>query len=341
MSQGGEPPWHNTLKCIQHAASTAAFEELEAALEALLRGWANNPAAVLDVAALLLQIGHLSRVEELLIWCHQLNPQSHGPLLNLASLWLQTLRQEQSLALYRQLPPSSNYLMALAYQTDATANLALAEARAWFAEIQPQPPRLPPPPFKRLTDAPLRLGFLSADLCQHPVGLLLLPLVLALSGRSDLELFFYDNSLRSDWLSHILQAYGTWRSVVAAADPQVARQIQSDQLDVLIELGGHTARSRLAVLALRPAPLQLSWLGYWASTGMTTAVDGVLVDSLVVPPGSPEAASFCEPLLQMANGRWCYQPVPGCRKLLILHASAVAGLPSAVLTMPLNSAALC
>lgn len=310
MSQGLEPPWQAELERAQQAASTAAVGDHEAALEALLRAWGNNSVALLDVAVLLLQSGHLQRAEALLLWCHQLDPQSHRPLLNLANLWLQTLRQEKSLALLRQLPPSSNRLMALAYQEGCTAALALDEARTWFDVVLPQSVCVPLATPEKSANATLRIGFLSADLCQHPVGLFLLPLALALSARSDVDLVFYDNSSRSDWLTHSLQCCGAWRPVAAATDPQLAQQIQRDQLDVLLELGGHTARSRLAVLALRPAPVQLSWLGYWASTGSVTAVDAVLVDVLVVPPGSPEAASFCEPLLPLAQGRWCYRPVP-------------------------------
>ena len=57
-------------------------------------------------------------------------------------------------------------------------------------------------------------------------------------------------------------------------------------------------------------PRQFSWLGYWATTGLAEVLDGVLVDPLLVPPGSPEACSFVEPLLRLPQGRWCYRPVP-------------------------------
>ena len=93
-------------------------------------------------------------------------------------------------------------------------------------------------------------------------------------------------------------------------DHAVARQIQRDQIDVLVDLNGHTARSRLTVLAQRAAPVQLSWLGYWGTTGLAGYVDGILVDQKLMPADCPDRDSFCEPLLELPQGRWCYRPVP-------------------------------
>ncbi|WP_407702956.1 O-linked N-acetylglucosamine transferase, SPINDLY family protein [Thiorhodovibrio frisius] len=80
-----------------------------------------------------------------------------------------------------------------------------------------------------------------------------------------------------------------------------------------MDLSGHTAGSRLSVFAHRPAPVQLSWLGYFATTGLTT-LDAVLLDPWHAPEGTE--AQFVEPILRLPAGRWCYQPVPWAPKEL-------------------------
>lgn len=304
-----QPPWQPQLQGAQRAAAQANNLLFEACTDALLRRWGNHPQALLDLAAVLLQAGALSRCEALLHWCHQLEPHSQKPLLNLANLWLQTLRQAQALELYAQLEPSSNLLMALGYQEQQPAVATRQWAERW-AQLQCSPRS----PTSGLAQSPpsglLRLGFLSADFCQHPVGLFLLPLAEQLAAQPQIQLCFYDNSPRTDWLTECLQACGSWHRTQGHSDAQVADQIRADQLSVLIDLGGHTARSRLPVLLQRPAPVQLSWLGYWATTGLAGVVDGVLADPLVVPPASPEERSFSEPVLRFPQCRWCFRPVP-------------------------------
>lgn len=286
-------------------ANRAAFIHV---VEAVLRRWANRPEALLDLGALLLDTGNLQQCEQLMLWCHQLAPQSPLPLFNLANVWLQTLRQEQAIDLYSLLHQSSNLLMAFGYLPGRQAAEARALAERWAAEISTgcKPSTTPPQPSTGVR----RIGFLSADLCQHPVGLFLWPLAEELAGRAGIELFFYDNSPRHDWLTERLKACGRWRQVTSLHDAALAAAIRADQLSTLIDLGGHTARSRLAVVLQRPTARQLSWLGYWATTGLTDALDGVLVDKWVVPPQSPEEQSFCEPVLRLPEGRWCYRPVP-------------------------------
>jgi protein O-GlcNAc transferase len=300
------PIWHQELQGVKLAAAQRNDLLLEVCSQALLRGHGNQPDAVLDLAASLLQAGELHHSEALLLWCHQLKPHDPKPLRTLATIWLQTLRQPEALALYELLPPSVHHLMALAYQPGRSAHASRQLAEAWAQHQAPTAPSPTTPP----EQGALRLGFLSADLCQHPVGLFLWPLVEELAQSHQVQLFFYDNSPRSDWLTQHLQACGHWRLVHQLSDQQLADRVREDAVTVLIDLSGHTGGSRLTVLQHRPAPLQLSWLGYWATTGSAAAVDAVIADPLVVPLRSPEAASFVEPVVRLPHGRWCYRPVP-------------------------------
>lgn len=98
----------------------------------------------------------------------------------------------------------------------------------------------------------------------------------------------------------------TLRDVSGLNDTALAEQIRADGIDVLIDLSGHTAGSRLTAFAHRPAPVMVSWLGYFATTGLP-CMDTVLLDAWHAPPGTE--AQFVEPLLRLPSGRFCYQPV--------------------------------
>jgi predicted O-linked N-acetylglucosamine transferase (SPINDLY family) len=99
-------------------------------------------------------------------------------------------------------------------------------------------------------------------------------------------------------------------------DGALATVIRADGIDVLVDLSGHTAGSRLTAFAHRPAPVMVSWLGYFATTGLS-CLDGVLLDDDHAPPGME--AWFTEPIVRLERGRLCYTPVP--------FAPEVAGPP--------------
>ena len=101
--------------------------------------------------------------------------------------------------------------------------------------------------------------------------------------------------------------------------PQLAEQIRADRIDVLFDLAGHTARNRLLVFARKPAPIQITWIGYEGTTGLAT-MDYLLADRHVVPQGSERY--YREQVLRMPDGYLCYDPPPvpppaaaGCRRL--------------------------
>lgn len=154
----------------------------------------------------------------------------------------------------------------------------------------------------------LRIGFVSGDLRSHPVGFFL-ENVLAHWDGLDMEAIGYSNHPSHDDLTARLKArFGAWRDVSGLSDEAVARQIQSDRIDVLIDLSGHTADNRLPLFARRPAPVQVSWLGYWASTGLPE-IDYLLADPISVPPD--QRAHFTESLWYLPDTRLCFTPPAG------------------------------
>lgn len=132
---------------------------------------------------------------------------------------------------------------------------------------------------------PLRVGFVSPDLCLHPVAFFLEGLLANLSTER-LAVFVYSDVQQEDDTTALLRALGhTWRDVRAFDDDSFAQLVANDGIDVLIDLAGHTPGNRLRAFARRLAPVQASYLGYGATTGLAK-MDWLLADDFIAPPGS-------------------------------------------------------
>ena len=152
--------------------------------------------------------------------------------------------------------------------------------------------------------ARLRVGVVSGDLREHPVGYFAQAVLIALAGDSDVHI--YANSRVEDAVSRSIQAAcAGWRSIDGLTDAEAATLIHADGIDILIDLAGHTANNRLPLFAWRPAPVQVSWLGYCATTGMAE-IDHVLVDPWIAPSGTE--AQYVENLWRLPETFLCFTP---------------------------------
>jgi predicted O-linked N-acetylglucosamine transferase (SPINDLY family) len=153
--------------------------------------------------------------------------------------------------------------------------------------------------------ARLRLGFVSRDLGQHPVGFFLVR-VLENLDQARQETICYSDRIVKDGLTHRLHAAATqWRDVLGISDQRLAEQIRADRIDILFDLAGHTAYNRLLVFARKPAPIQITWIGYEGTTGLAV-MDYLIADRHVVPQGSEPY--YREQVLRMPDGYLCYDP---------------------------------
>lgn len=199
----------------------------------------------------------------------------------------------------------SNLLFTLQYAPGQTAQGLGAAHQAWarqhLAGITPAPVSR----FPARREGPLVVGLVSPDLYYHPVGVFLLPW-LEHHDRSGLRLIAYSDSRRDDPMTQRLRSHThTWRPVAGLDDATVAQQIANDQVDILLDLAGHTAGNRLALFARRAASVQASWLGYSATTAVP-AMDAVLMDAYTAPAGAEK--HFTERLVQLEGLRFCYAP---------------------------------
>ena len=303
------------LTVARQHAEAGRFAEFLALCRQVSDALADDPNAQLDLGALLSSYGFLADAQACYERAQAIDPADLRAKVNLANVARDTGEHTEARRRYtellRQLPDHPvirrNALTSLEYDPEAPDAERLAQAQAWGAwAIARAGGARPRPALPPLMNRPLRIGYVSADLCQHTVGLFVKD-VLKAHGSARVRVFAYSVGQVKDWVTDEIRAACTFRDVTALDDAALAEQIRTDGIDVLIDLSGHTAGSRLTAFAHRPAPVMVSWLGYFATTGLEY-MDAVLLDDWHAPAGTEE--QFLEPIVRLGGGRFCYRPVP-------------------------------
>ena len=199
---------------------------------------------------------------------------------------------------------TARHAAALAFGDTAARMAATAGTHATHAPHEPA--------------KPLRVGLVSGDLRNHPVGYFVQGW-LKLMDPARVQLHAFATQPDTDALTQTIRpCFAAWTSIAALSDAQAAQCIRDQKIDVLMDLSGHTAHNRLALFAWRAAPVQVSWLGYFATTGLQ-AMDYLLSDWACSPADSAEL--FTETLWRMGATRLCFAPPDA--------APPVAALPAA------------
>jgi protein O-GlcNAc transferase len=163
----------------------------------------------------------------------------------------------------------------------------------------------------------LRIGYVSPDLRNHALSRYFEP-VLANHDSQHVEAFCYAEVEAPDAVTSRLQSYSKgWCWTCRLTDAQLVQRIGDDGIDILVDLAGHTSGNRLGVFARRAAPVQVTWLGYMNTTGLTT-VDYRLTDDILDPPGQPTRDT--EELLRLPGGMCCFAPSPDAPPVAPLRA---------------------
>lgn len=244
----------------------------------------------------------------------RLAPDFADAYTNLAEVYKETGRTAEAVPHYQksmELAPDrasvhSNYVYAL-NNLDALAPEAVTQAhRQWNQNHLPGP--VPTKP--RLTGSrhKCRIGYVSPDFRQHSVSYFFEP-ILRNHDRLRYEIFCYSNSLLEDEVTGRLRTSADhWRNIYGLPDQAACDLIGADELDILVDLSGHTMGNRLPLFGRKPAPVQVSYLGYPATTGVA-AMDYRLTDVWADPPNTTEPF-HCEKLERIEGGFLCYEP-PG------------------------------
>jgi protein O-GlcNAc transferase len=200
----------------------------------------------------------------------------------------------------------SNRLLAAQYDPDVTPAKLFALHRSWDAAFGHQPRlQLRNTPGPADADRRLRIGFVSGDFNDHPVGYLTVRAIESLDPR-ELEVFVYsDSEIDHPIAQRVRQAVGYWRDCAAWPDDRLIWRIDRDRIDILVDLAGHTGPNRMTMFARKAAPLQVTWAGYPGTTGLS-AIDALVADRHLVPPGEDDC--YIEQVIRLPSGFVCYDP---------------------------------
>lgn len=258
--------------------------------------------------------GHLSESEEL---CHRIlerQPDNITALVTLGSCLSSGGDSAAAVSLYErvvnldamQSAMASNVLFEYNHLPALGRELVFRRHREWAAQFET--PLLTPAPFAERDRDPqrkLRIGYVSGDFTRHPVGFLLRD-ILRHHDESQFSIHCFSMLIRpEEILPELREAADTWEDIFYLGDEEVADLIRKAEIDILVDLSGHTGFHRLLVFARRPAPVQAEWIGYFHSTGMTS-IDYFITDPSTTPPGSGQL--FSETPVFMPHTRFCYGP---------------------------------
>ncbi len=197
----------------------------------------------------------------------------------------------------------SNRLLAENYRPGGTPEAMRSMASAFGALSAARATRRLAGRHPGPASGPIRVGLVSGDLRNHPVGYFLENLLGHADPARITFLAFPTTDAADELTARIRPRFAVWRPIAELDDEAAARAIHAQEVQVLLDLSGHTAGNRLPVFSWRPAPVQAAWLGYVATTGLAE-IDYVLADPTVSPPGS--SGEFVEQAWPLPNIYYCF-----------------------------------
>jgi protein O-GlcNAc transferase len=258
-------------------------------------------------------LGRLDEAHEALRRALAINPDYAEACNTLGSALLLMGRQDESVKMHRraiELSPNdakahSSLFFALCNHPGFDAATISQEARQWDQRhAQPLRHLIQPHKNDRDRSRRLRIGYVSGDFRNHSVSRFFLPL-LENHDRDKFEIFCFSNSAIADKVTETIRAYSKQiLDIHRQTDESTAELIRGHNIDILVDLSGHSAQNRLLVFARHPAPVQITYLGFLATTGLST-MDYRFTDPHLDPPGTNDAY-YAEKSIRLRQTYWCY-----------------------------------
>ena len=276
----------------------------------ILAADANHVDALQLLGAIAHQQGQHGAAVELIQRSLAIAPDNKQALNNLGEALRATGQIDQSVAAFRRaialdssyVKAHSNLLLTLHFDPASTGESLRREHELWGKQ---HAPAVSSPP-KREHAGPLRIGYVSPDFKRHSVAYFIEP-VIRHHHRDRVHVTCYSNAAREDEITHRIRAVSDeWRDIARLNDDDAANLVRQDRIDILIDLTGHMARNRLLLFARRPAPIQVTYLGYPNGTGVPQ-IDYRITDAVADPPNATDA-HYVEKLVRLPACAWCYQP---------------------------------
>ncbi|MCM2491694.1 tetratricopeptide repeat protein [Burkholderia glumae] len=235
-----------------------------------------------------------------------------------------TLEAEQAFRRAHELMPRdaamhSNLLFCMTHDPQLDSETIFAAHRR-FADIHEAPvrSRWPRHPNKRDPERKLRVGIISGDLFNHAVSSYVMPILEVLHRDPSLSLHVYHNHTTEDGVTERMRGWtDSWLQVAGLTDDRLVERIRSDRIDIMLDLSSHTGRNRLTALARKPAPVQITWVGYPGTTGLD-AMDYYFADRYGVPFGEMER-QYTEKIIHLPAGG-TFKPVDNAPPVNLLPA---------------------
>jgi protein O-GlcNAc transferase len=288
-----------------------AVEAYERALELRPR----FPEAINNLGVVFERLGRLDEAEDVFRHALLLEPESADTLSNLGGVLKDLGRLEEAIEClsraHAHTPDNarihSNLIFTLHYSPAFDAAALRRATAEWGeqhgprSETDPRPFPNDPSPTRRI-----RIGYLSSYFRDHCQALFTIPL-LSHHNHHQFEIFAYSDVASSDAVTARLQGYAdVWRQTKGLNDTEVAAIIKGDHIDILVDLTLHMADHRLGVFAEKPAPVQVTWLGYPGTTGVK-AIDYRLTDPQLDPAGTD--SFYTEKSIRLPDSFWCWDPL--------------------------------
>jgi protein O-GlcNAc transferase len=270
------------------------------------------------LAALGIGEGDLGHYDDAITWGQKaidLDPGNLPALGSLADCFLKQGRVDDAVRTYRDAAtrnpkasePASNLALVLHYAGGSRPEDLYQAARQWAIDHGTRPTGSTlPHSTQRDPDRSLKIGYVSGDWVNHSVAWFA-NAFLAGHNRNQFQVFCYDTRPATTEKSNRLATTPlTWRNLAGCTDPAAAKLIRDDEIDILIDITGHTGGNRLGVFAHRPAPVQVTYLGFPGTTGLET-MDYRLTDAWADPEGDGDQW-YTEQLVRLDGGFLCYTP---------------------------------
>lgn len=227
--------------------------------------------------------------------------KSQGKLIDAEGCYRRALRIKPD-----YLPAHSNLVLIMNYNSQYDAQTIFAEHLRFAKQHFGPSSAITHYTNDRSPDHRLRIGYVSPDFKRHSVAYFIEP-VLSAHSRAQFEVFCYSNVSVADQVTRRIQeSADQWRGIIGMSDGEAADLVRKDGIDILVDLAGHTAGNRISIFAGKPAPVQVNWIGYPATTGLST-MDYKIVDSYTDPIGLTDQF-YTEKLMRLPGSFLCYLP---------------------------------
>ncbi|WP_158222802.1 tetratricopeptide repeat protein [Rhodopirellula sp. MGV] len=302
---------------LTHARATLQIGEVEDAAELFKQmtvAFPYSAKAFHFLGTTLQELGDLQAAEKALTHGLQLSPNDADALCSIGYLHLDSERRQEAYDCFKKAlhidPAMSDAHGSLCYLMTGDPSLSpesIFEEHVRWGELHGCKTPICVHTNDRTPNRPLRIGYASGDFRMHAVARFFEPL-LRLRDKQQFETFCYYESGVNDQMTQRLKSLADhWRVTYGYSDQQVAQQVLDDRIDILVDLSGHTLGNRLTAWSIKPAPIQISWLGYPNTTGLD-AIDYTFTCEVQNPHDEP--TYHTEQLIRIPGGSFSFQPPP-------------------------------